>query len=631
MRLYDAENESYSLNDMSIMLAAMPNSTPVLLNKVREVAKNLAMNYPISWREIANLSLIRRIQLNYSNEELKSGINNLSDLVDAMKISLDELGSKYSIPKDDRIILKRCTSFAKGQQFLRPSEKAIKDFLGLSQKGLESLTREMIYVGSSQSDEIQPATQQQLDLIDKAIRAFSPGKKNFKVFDARCGYGLTSSFLYLNKKSNENMEFYGIDSDPAKIIISRINALANNEDFNNYQCEDLLTTKFEKGPYDVVISDIPWGSKTKKLKEYKELISNSKYSKELEQCDTLDWVYALKMISALNKDGVGIWFTNSKSLTSSKNKQIVETIIKENLIASIIRLPKGSTSLNSTAPVMVIFKNGRRSKDSLIQVDARQFVQKGRKNIYLPVDEILSQATGKSKSFLSQAMNPSTMIADESEKEEILLKDVTDDIFRGTDMLTDDFISNHLSKGTDGYSVLRINDLTYGNTSISKESSTIALSEEEKEELDKYILKNGDILIKSRGNVNSGYPFSKEINKLPLCFVYNGNPQRIIATGSFMVVRPNKKKLDSNYLKFYLQSRIGVEELNLLGCGKNSFLLTKGSLGNLRLPMMELSKQEELGRDCLNYSMSIATAFNEFERKLTEFMNYLYERFKKGD
>ena len=275
------------------------------------------------------------------------------------------------------------------------------------------------------------------------------------------------------------------------------------------------------------------------------------------------------MISALNKDGVGIWFTNSKSLTSSKNKQIVETIIKENLIASIIRLPKGSTSLNSTAPVMVIFKNGRRCKDSLIQVDARQFVQKGRKNIYLPIDEILSQATGKSKSVLSQAMNPSTMIADESEKEEILLKDVTDDIFRGTDMLTDDFISNHLSKGTDGYNVLRINDLTYGNTSISKENSTIALSEEEKKELDKYILKNGDILIKSRGNVNSGYPFSKEINKLPLCFVYNGSPQRIIATGSFMVVRPNKKKLDSNYLKFYLQSRIGVEELNLLGCGKN--------------------------------------------------------------
>lgn len=105
------------------------------------------------------------------------------------------------------------------------------------------------------------------------------------------------------------------------------------------------------------------------------------------------------MISALNKDGVGIWFTNSKSLTSSKNKQIVETIIKENLIASIIRLPKGSTSLNSTAPVTVIFKNGRRSKDSLIQVDARQFVQKGRKNIYLPIDEILSQATGKVSLF----------------------------------------------------------------------------------------------------------------------------------------------------------------------------------------------------------------------------------------
>lgn len=65
----------------------------------------------------------------------------------------------------------------KGATVLKAIRKAIKDFLGLSQKGLESLTREMIYVGSSQSDEIQPATQQQLDLIDKAIRAFHRARR----------------------------------------------------------------------------------------------------------------------------------------------------------------------------------------------------------------------------------------------------------------------------------------------------------------------------------------------------------------------------------------------------------------------------------------------------------------------
>lgn len=624
MQLYDALGKGISLNDMSIMLASLPASAPLLFNKVRDVAKDLAMSYPISWKEICILTVMRRIQLQ-SGKTIPTNIDNLYDLAKEMIAAIDI----STIPKEYVASLKKYPSFAISGEFKRKAIEPIKNFLSLNQKALEAMTREMLYVGSNQTDAINSPTQQQMDLVDKSIRAFLPNTKSWSILDGSCGYGILASFLINNRKSSEEFKIEGIDKSSSKICISTMMAMCDGQPSNAFKCEDLLELPEDK-KYDVVIYESTWGEKIAKCKSNECYVKKSRYQKELSSCDTTDWACATKMIELMNDNAIAIWFTNSKAITNPHSNSIVDRIIKENLIASIIRLPKDSTSLNPTSPLMVIFKKGRKPKESLIQIDARKFVQKGRKVMYLPVDEIISQAVGKRKSDLSQAIDPSTMIAKDDKSTDVLLKDVTLDIFRGTDSLTDEFISNHLTGSQDRYTVLRLNDLQLGYIP-NNEKNKIYLSKEEEEELRRFVLKKGDILIKSRGNVGSSLVMGKDLGRMPMCYIYDGTPDNVLATASFMVVRPDPSKLDSNYLKFYLQSRLGMEELNVQGSGKNSLMLTKSALGNIKIPLTPLEKQYRLGIDCLRYSQALAIAFEEFQRKMDEFTNYLYERFTKGE
>lgn len=625
MQLYDASGEGTSLSDMSMILSSIPASAPILSKKVRDVAKGLAMAYPISWREIAILTIIRRIQVN-GKRQVTFNVDNLADLIDQMMESMD----MSMIPKEYSNLIKRVSSFSNSMEFKRRAEPQIKDFLSLNDKALEALTRELLYTGVAQEEDLDIPTQQQLDLVEKAIRTFMPGRKKWSILDASCGYGILPSFLKVGMKPSEEMDIHGIDTSQRKISTCRLVALADHTPEDNFQCMD-LSEIVEGKKYDVVIYSSDWGEKkNSKSSLDKKFLEKSNYAKELSQCDTMDWAYAIKVIDLLDKDGLGIWFTSSKAMTSQRCQAIVDKVIEDNLIASIIRLPRDSTSKNVTSPLMVIFKKGRRPRDSLIQVDARRFVQKGRKAMYLPVDEILSQAAGRSKSNISQAFDPKTMISKDKKSSEVLLKDVTLDIFRGTDALTDEFISSHPSKTGQRYTILRLNDLQLGYIQ-ENENNKVYLGEGEGQEFERFELRKGDILIKSRGSVVGSTIPGMELGRMPMCFIYDGSPTNVLASASFMVVRPDPTKLDSRYLKFYLQSRLGMEELNVQGSGKNSLMLTKSALGNIKIPLTSLDKQYQLGIDCLRYSQALSIAFQEFQKRMVEFTNYLYERFTKGE
>lgn len=625
MQLFNAENSAHDLTVMGLMLDSLPCSSPLPLNKIKEVEKSLSLFYPISWREIARLCLLRKIQLRYGKEI--AGCSSLQELIENLEKSVL---SSPSFPKEYFPLIKKLANFGRGVDFEKKAETGINLFLSLSVKGLDMLSWDVLEIGAFNENISLIPTKPQLELVLKAIRGFSPNKKEWKILDVNCGYGVLGSYLFTSKKTNESMAIYGLNEEEKNLILNQLEALAEGRNPKNYFLGDFLAKSSNYAPYDVVITNLSWGIKTSKSKSFENFLKKSPYSKELKLTQTVDWACATKMIDLLSKEGIGIWFTNSQSLTSTHNKQIVDRIMKENLIAGIVRLPQGCLSSNNTSPVMVIFKKGRSHDEKMIQVDARQFVQKGRKQLILPTDSIIQMVLGKKRCCLTQSVDPLTMLAYEKKKDTVFLKDVALDIFRGTDALTDSFITSHHSESKDSYLVLRLNEMRAGLTNFY-DGPRILLTDEEKADLGKFSLKKGDILIKSRGGVNTSFPFSKELGKLPVCLVYEGEPQKVLATASIMVVRPDPTKLDSLFLKFYLQSRIGMEELNLLASGKNSFLLTKATLGNLKLPLPKLEDQKKLGQDCQQYSVAIFQAYKEFQDKLEEFMSYLYKRFKKGE
>lgn len=626
MQLFNAGNDIMASGLMSILLESGPNSAPILQKKVKEIEKNLSLAYPLGWNELSELSLIRRLQLKIGSP-ISENISSITELVLTLEQSIESSGA---MEKNDLATLKKSTAFAKCQKYQKSNRNLIKEFLSLSIKGLEIMSFDSVAIGVAFDGDQGLCTIPQLELTEKMIRAFLPGKKDWKILDATSGFGQVSSYLFTKKKANETMALDSLDTDEKKHAVGRLYALAEGRADGRQIAGDLLTNTEGLGTYDAVICNIPWGEKTKKSKNFQAYINGCEYESLLAHNDTVDWAYAVKMLEHLNEKGVGIWFTNSRFLTSPKNKDIVNEVIERNLIASIVRLPKGVVSNNETSPVMVVFKKGRSAKEKMIQVDIRLLTQKGKKTSFLPTDSIVQMATGRKICPLCQSQDSTAMLAEDKDDGFVLLKDVTLDIFRGTDALTENMISDKKTELEGGYMVLRLNDFA-GVPSPGKGTQRILLTESEKKELGKFELKKGDILIKSRGGVESGFPFSKELSKIPLCFVYDGKPEKVLATASFMVVRPDPSKLDSLYLKFYLQSRIGMEELNLLGSGKNSFLLTKGTLGNLKLPLPNLEKQRKLGVDCMSYSQAMAEAYQEFEKRLQEFTNYLYHRFTKGE
>lgn len=129
--------------------------------------------------------------------------------------------------------------------------------------------------------------------------------------------------------------------------------------------------------------------------------------------------------------------------------------------------------------------------------------------------------------------------------------------------------------------VLNVGDLRDGRTPAVDELSAVSLSLEESRRIDRYAVREGDVVITSRGTVT----------KVALVGVETVGA---FATSNLLIVRP-KPSLDPRILYCYLQSRSGLHALESLTTGSTVKALSAKSLRGLRVPWMSFEQQRELG------------------------------------
>lgn len=98
--------------------------------------------------------------------------------------------------------------------------------------------------------------------------------------------------------------------------------------------------------------------------------------------------------------------------------------------------------------------------------------------------------------------------------------------------------------------------------------------------LDRYLLKSGDILINARGEENTIYSLPKSIEE-----------SKYIAMGSTIVIRPDEEKINSKYLELFLKNKKGNFLLNKI---KNKNAIYVGNLKKLKISCPEKEKQEKI-------------------------------------
>ncbi|PTX94084.1 hypothetical protein DB345_21230 [Spartobacteria bacterium LR76] len=128
------------------------------------------------------------------------------------------------------------------------------------------------------------------------------------------------------------------------------------------------------------------------------------------------------------------------------------------------------------------------------------------------------------------------------------------------------------------FSFLRIGDISQDGTLTQSDFVRIEPNEPINEAL---ILREGDVLFPNRGTRTTALSFP-------------GSQRPTIAGSQFFILRPNPKKVSSDYLSWFLRSEIA--HLHFEGRRKGSYvqIIQRGDLAELEIPLPPLSGQHKI-------------------------------------
>ena len=167
-----------------------------------------------------------------------------------------------------------------------------------------------------------------------------------------------------------------------------------------------------------------------------------------------------------------------------------------------------------------------------------------------------------------------------------------------------------IEKRETGVSILTSNDIT--DYIINFDSLTHIKYDNNK--FDKYCIHEGDVVITSKSS------------KIKIGVVEFEPKEKIIVTGGIIIVRPKKEKLNSFYLKKFLDSQMGQNELKSFSKGTISTTISLNSkdLKELQIPLIDINKQNKIANSyCLKISEIITykNLLKNLENSLIEFLN----------
>ncbi len=318
-------------------------------------------------------------------------------------------------------------------------------------------------------------------------------------------------------------------------------------------------------------------------KSLNEIFNRLKIS-NIEKRISIDYIVALKMLDALDDNGRGIMIFHSTALSNISEREIRKEFIEGNYIEGIIKIRCTSTSYS-----LVIFNKNKKDKNIKIY-DAQQDCQYIDKSYEFNIDNILKKYNGNSTIVRLEkiiennySLNTNLYLEIPNFDEEVKLKEVIADLFRGyqiTKQQLEDMKVGNISEAN--YKLLEIGCINDEGEIFSD----LTMINSKGKKLDRYLLKDGDIVLTARGD------------KIKVAYIEIKTNERIIANGSINVIRVDKERINPKYLKIFFESEIGKRTLENIKIGYTTPSLNTGDLKNITIPCpSNLYSQNELAKE----------------------------------
>ena len=440
-----------------------------------------------------------------------------------------------------------------------------------------------------------------LDLVDL--------DKCENVLDVTCGEGI---FLTECAKQNRHLKLRGYEIHVVAYIISRMRILLNQASAKIYE-GNVLRIHLEN-EYDVAFSDSPWRLNIKDVPaEDDNMIVNYQQKKR-----NADWYFTFKAINAIKKDGKAISLMPLGALSTSASRESRNEIINNKMLEKVILMPDGTYPSTNVQYVIMVFSY---NNEKVEFIDASECYKRERFARLYEVDEVafanlLQSKESEKKTFASYEeidnndgnLEPKIYFNRISDIKLINPKTIGDiaEVFTGFQYTSKNV--KEVDPGKGNISVLKINNIDDGHIDYEKLTSI----DIEEDKVKKYLLKENDIVLTSKG-VGLNFAVITDIKD-----------RKVIPFNNLMVIRITSDEVDPVYLCNFFMSKTGRLILETLQTGSIINNISRKSIMEMNVPVLDLDTQETIA----NRYLMLRESIHEEKKKLNDMlmkMNSIYD------
>lgn len=421
------------------------------------------------------------------------------------------------------------------------------------------------------------------DIIDLILQLIEINKYD-SILDLCSGKGI---FLKECAKANSHIELTGYEINQIAIVVTKMHLIIQNADFNIYRGNVLQSSLENK--YDFTFSDYPWALRTTEdVVDDKKMVV--KYQRNRMKAD---WNFIFKAINSINKNGKAVVIVPEGSLFNIPDKVSRQQVIDKGLLEMIVKMPMGTYPSTTVQYSILMFSYGNKH---VRYVDASESCIGNR-----PIDKRID-INSVVKLINNHDESKCFLIDNETIKE----ADYNLSLSTYSNGVMDIQLPNpkpikEIGKVTSGYQytsrTLKELESGEGNVSIVKITnieegeinySSLASAELDEKKIEKYLLKDNDILISSKGTT------------IKLAMVSNLGDRKVIPHNNLMVIRVTSDEVLPGYLCNFLNSSTGQKLLKSLQTGSIIINITKNSLLDMNIPVVDMDTQETIvNRYCI--------------------------------
>lgn len=405
--------------------------------------------------------------------------------------------------------------------------------------------------------------------------------KGNKILDL-CSH--TGSFLTYYAQRNKDYKYVGIEINYHNSVCAKERLSVLKVDYA-IKIEDVFNSD-NNSKYDKIFCHPPFALKLESTVLDKINHNNKLLETEITKRNTSDWFFVNEMLEKLSKDGKAIIIVPNGGLFKQPDLEIRRELITKGLVECVISLPGNIFYNTAIETTLIVFSYNNKSVKF---IKANSMCTKNKKLNILDNNKILEEYLNNCDSKYTkivdfdkiQNTNYSLLVDNYMNIEDIKIENpkkienISETIYRGYQISTAEI--NQLSeKNVDNipYNIINITNII--DNKIDDDLTSIFPTDNK---MDKYLLKDKDLIISAKGILNKFAIVSVKDN------------EKYLPSGNFIVIRLNTSIINPYYLKIFLESNKGIALLNSIRSGGVLPSLNMSLLKSLNVPVPSMEEQ----------------------------------------